>query len=350
MRDLSALLADVDLQGRSWCYSQIGECTCVSIPPVPALVFHAVIHGSIRLVCGQETVELAAGDAVFVLPGAAHALRPPRSAAAVVHEFLRAERQADAPQTLTFSESQGPTWARLLTGLLRAHWPPEVDLMALPKLIKVNRGGPAATIFTPTALASAAAGSGSAALLTRMASLLLIGELRSHPQFTRRLVPSGDDPLARAMNLIRSNPSHGWTVDRLARAVGMGRSCFAEQFTRKFGRAPMETVTCERMERAAALVRDGKLKITDISEIVGYGSEAAFSRRFAAHFGMSAKAMRDRAKESTDDLASAIPRRFLSSVGPAAPQRCVEESSSATEARRSAARRTRTILLQAKVS
>jgi hypothetical protein len=61
------------------------------------------------------------------------------------------------------------------------------------------------------------------------------------------------------------------------------------------------------MEHAAKLLCQGKLKIAEISEMAGYGSEAAFSRRFTRHFGLSPSAMRERAKQTSSEPKSAVP-------------------------------------------
>ena len=60
--------------------------------------------------------------------------------------------------------------------------------------------------------------------------------------------------------------------------------------------APMEVVAEKRMEHAAGLLRLGRLKVAEISELAGYGSEAAFSRRFTRHFGISPSQMRENAR------------------------------------------------------
>jgi AraC-like DNA-binding protein len=137
-------------------------------------------------------------------------------------------------------------------------------------------------------------GAGSTALLTRLAALLLVAGLRADPRCRQLFAPPRRDPIAQALQLIEANPSASWTVERLARSVGMGRSNFAAHFTQEVGRAPMEVVAEQRMEHAATLLRQGKLKIAEISEMAGYSSEAAFSRRFTRHFGVSPSQMRER--------------------------------------------------------
>ena len=48
-----------------------------------------------------------------------------------------------------------------------------------------------------------------------------------------------------------------------------------------------------RMEQAARLLGKGSLKVAEVAELCGYGSEAAFSRRFTRHFGKSPSLLRD---------------------------------------------------------
>ena len=72
----------------------------------------------------------------------------------------------------------------------------------------------------------------------------------------------------------------------------MGRSSFAARFVKELGRTPIKALTEERMKHAANFLKETDLKITEISERVGYRSEAAFIRRFTSHFGISPGKMR----------------------------------------------------------
>lgn len=76
----------------------------------------------------------------------------------------------------------------------------------------------------------------------------------------------------------------------------MGRSSFAVRFTAQVGRTPMDVVTDSRMRCSAELLQQGELKIIEISARAGYRSEAAFSRRFRRHFGVSPRGMRRNAQ------------------------------------------------------
>lgn len=319
-KSVSDLLAGLDLRGQTWCYSDLGSDAGFSVPPCDAVLFHAVLHGSARIACaGGAMMELGAGDAVFVLSGEAHALRTSQGSQATTHEFLRDEPAVDVPPSIAFGAGAtgfGRIAARLLSGKLRASWPGEVNRTTLPSLLPLGPGaqdgggaigGVLAGLMTPQALALAGIGPGSAALLTRLSAMLLIAGLRTDPGCRQFFAPPRQDPIADALRLIAANPAANWTVERLARSVGMGRSNFAAHFTQAVGRAPMELVAEQRMEHAASLLRQGKLKIAEISELAGYGSEAAFSRRFTRHFGLSPSQMRDRARAAAADPKASNP-------------------------------------------
>jgi AraC-like DNA-binding protein len=298
-RSLSDLLSGLELHGQTWCYSDLGAPAGFSIPPGEAVLFHAVLHGSVRVACASgEVAELDEGDIAVVLSGEAHALRTCPESGASTHAFLRENRSVDIPPTFALGEG-GRVRSRVLSGRLQADWPGEVNRAALPSLLRISgKGSAAAVLLRPDALAMAGMGAGSTALLSRLAALLLVASLRAEPRCRQLFAPPRRDPIAQALQLIDANPSANWTVELLARSVGMGRSNFAAHFTQAMGRAPMEGVAEQRMEHAATLLSQGKLKIADISEMAGYSSEAAFSRRFTRHFGVSPSRMREQARAS----------------------------------------------------
>lgn len=290
-RSLSDLLGDVRLSGRTWTYGDFaGQAGC-AVAPGDAVFVHAVIHGDVRLACtGGAMAELGPGDIAMVLSGEAHALRTTAGAQAQPHEGLRHDRDCDIPPATAFGDGPRVT-ARVLSARLHAQWPGEVSRAALPSLLRAGTG-----VLQPDALPLAGMGAGSSALLTRLAETLLIAALRADPACRRILSAETRDPIEDAQQLIAADPAQPWTVESLARAVGMGRSNFAAHFTQAVGKAPMEVVAERRMEHAATLLRQGRMKIAEISELAGYGSEAAFSRRFSRHFGMTPSQMREDAR------------------------------------------------------
>ena len=48
----------------------------------------------------------------------------------------------------------------------------------------------------------------------------------------------------------------------------------------------------QRMEKAAALLREGKLNVSQVAQEVGYASLKNFSAAFKSYFGVTAREMR----------------------------------------------------------
>jgi AraC-like DNA-binding protein len=103
-----------------------------------------------------------------------------------------------------------------------------------------------------------------------------------------------DEFVGRALGLLHDRAAHDWTLDELAREVGMSRSAFAERFTRLVGEPPIQYLMRWRMQMAARLLTEGSAKVGAIALEVGYDSEAAFSRAFKKVAGVSPAAWRQR--------------------------------------------------------
>lgn|GEM_PF-1904899 len=297
-RSLSDVLAEMELSGQSWCYCDLGSSGGYSLPPADAVYFHAVLHGTVRAASPSGgLIELRAGEGVAVLSGEAHALRVSPEAAAPTLDFLREGRRVDIPPTFTLGQSSSVV-ARVLSGRLSVTLPAGATRHTLPAFLQLDAaaGTSWAELLQPAALRLAGVGPGSAALLTKLAALIITAQLRADPDCRQMFSPERQDPIGQALRLIAGNPSANWSVERLARSVGMGRSNFAAHFSARVGRAPMEVVAEQRMEHAAQLLRKGSLKIAEVSELCGYGSEAAFSRRFTRHFGISPSQTREAAR------------------------------------------------------
>lgn len=297
---LSDLLAEIELSGQSWCYCDLGAAGGYSLPPADAAYFHAVLHGTVRVASPSGgLIEIGPGEAIAVLSGEAHALRISPDSPAPTLDFLREERQVDIPPTFPLGQSSAVV-ARVLSGRLSVTLPTGAARQTLPPFLRLGdaTGAGWAALLRPEALPLSGIGPGSAALLTKVAALMIVAQLRSDPDCRQMFSPERQDPIGQALRLIAGNPSANWSVERLARSVGMGRSNFAAHFSAQVGRAPMEVVAEQRMEQAAQLLRKGSLKIAEVSELCGYGSEAAFSRRFTRHFGTSPSQMREAARSS----------------------------------------------------
>jgi len=95
--------------------------------------------------------------------------------------------------------------------------------------------------------------------------------------------PLRDRHIERALELLNADIAKRWTVELLARAVGLSRPVFARRFVHVLGLSPMRYLTEKRLRLAAALLFDSEATLSEVANRVGYRSEFAFSRAFKRH-------------------------------------------------------------------
>jgi AraC-like DNA-binding protein len=238
---------------------------------------------------GAKTIAITEGDILFVLSGEVHSLRQMMGALPRPMPKPEDGPQSDRPSRMTVGE--GAIAARLLCGSLQVRWPSGQRPRGLPGMLRINRGQ---SIIGLDRLWQAAEGEGATALLNHAATLLLMNGLREHPRCQALFDESNQlDPIDRAKQLIELHPFRSWTVEVLARKVGMSRSNFCARFTARTGATPMDMLTRERMNHAVHLLTKTDLKIAQIGERIGYQSEAGFHHRFTAFFGMPPRRLRE---------------------------------------------------------
>lgn len=105
--------------------------------------------------------------------------------------------------------------------------------------------------------------------------------------------------------------SHGeWPIARLASVSGVSAAHFARSFREAFGVPPHRYLLTRRIERAAALLRDTNLSITDIAFETGWNSLGTFGRIFRDIMGESPSELRAREKAARHAL-NEVPHCFV---------------------------------------
>ncbi len=95
-----------------------------------------------------------------------------------------------------------------------------------------------------------------------------------------------DAHVGEALRLIHARPREVWTLDRLAREVGLSRTAFASRFTHYVEVSPMQYLARWRLQLAGHLLERPDISIAQAGAEVGYESEAAFNRAFKKFVGM----------------------------------------------------------------
>jgi AraC-like DNA-binding protein len=294
---LSEFLNLIDVRSQCWCFVEMRSSGNFRIPRSDGIMFYAVLNGKAKITRGRTGVLLLRpGDIAMVVSGEAHAVRCERAPAVNVFDFLHQFEYVDAPPDITLGE--GRPLARLLCGNLKVRWPGGHVPQGMPAFLTLKATNSPVDLNSE-ALARISHGGGASSVLTRMAALLFTAALRGHPDLDRIFRDAMVvDPVQRALDFIHAHPFQDWTVEGLARKVGMGRSNFAARFTEEVGKPPMAVLMEERMNHAAMLLENTDLKVSEISEQIGYRSEAAFSRRFASRFGIAPGRMRDHFRQA----------------------------------------------------
>jgi len=132
---------------------------------------------------------------------------------------------------------------------------------------------------------------GAEILLAKLSELLFVETIRRYVKalpdgHTGWLASLRDPHLAKALALLHGRPEHPWTVEELAREVGLSRTVLAERFAHYLGQPPIQYLTKWRLSFAADRLRDGRTSIGRLAEQVGYDSEASFTRAFKREFGL----------------------------------------------------------------
>jgi transcriptional regulator GlxA family with amidase domain len=119
--------------------------------------------------------------------------------------------------------------------------------------------------------------------------------------------------LLRAKDRMDAASHEEWPVRRLARVSGVSEAHFARSFKDAFGVPPHRYLLTRRIERAAALLRDTDLAVTEIAFQTGWNSLGTFGRTFRDITGESPGELRAREKAVSHEL-ERVPHCFVAAA------------------------------------
>ncbi|MGA0567841.1 AraC family transcriptional regulator [Rathayibacter sp. KR2-224] len=211
-------------------------------------------------------------------------------------------------------ELRGLEPGEIIVTRLRAAGPTR-GLELLPELIGVNRLAeldPAIDLLasrmgrlSPTDRHRA----GDSVICGRMATTIIAVAIRAWAEGD--CAPAGwlepvEDPfVARVLDAIHEDPGHQWTVGRLAAVAAMSRTIFAERFRTQVGQSPASYLTQVRMDAAMSYLSKDGLTVSETARMLGYDSDAGFSRAFRRHTGWAPSAWRQKAAHNAPFAISA---------------------------------------------
>ena len=273
------------------------HCRPVLGPASHLIPYHYVVEGDFQIrVEGQAggSLTIGTGEIVLLPRNDLHLIGSDLSLPPVAgRDIIRPPKDGRL-----FSIHHGGAGARTLIicgflGCASAECNPVIS--TLPPLLKLNveQGGAAEWIrstFQYAAEQISAGRPGSETVLAKLSELLFVEAVRRYAETlpecqTGWLAGLRDTHVARALALIHRDIARPWTVDALGREVGLSRSALADRCMRLIGVPPMHYLASWRMQVANEKLRNTSASLAQIAEIVGYNSEAAFSRAFKKAFG-----------------------------------------------------------------
>ncbi|HEX4942920.1 MAG TPA: AraC family transcriptional regulator, partial [Usitatibacteraceae bacterium] len=314
MDALSEVLRLASLTGHVLADATAGGAWCVAVPAASSRAFaHVVLEGECTLQAGDSgPIALRAGDVAFAARGEGHLLGSdlsiePTPFAALLRPPVAGEL---APVTLG-GTGRRTRWVTLAISADRHLAEPL--FASLPPVLKASLRGTAPLGWLSDSLGLCLSGSdaprpGGAAALSRVAELVLIEALRRHVE---ELPPGGSGWLAAlndryvgaALALVHGRPGEHWTVERLARQVGLSRSALAERFSLVVGEPIFGFLTRVRLQLAAHKLATTTHSIEAIAEGAGYEAVSSFSRAFKRTFGKPPTVWRRKSRRRRPALA-----------------------------------------------
>ena len=303
------------MDGAFYCASRLSAPWGMSLPAMAGYVwFHAAVTGSFTLLADDDrAVPVSAGELALVPHGTGHRLQ---SAPGVpTPNILSIDREivSDRYETLRYGGGGAETY--VICGAVRLEHPAAHQLVrSLPATIVVSTSDDDTEWLHSTLRLLGAearqARPGSEAVITRLADIIVIQAIRawldSDPAARTGWLGALRDPLiGQAIALIHTEPGYPWTVANLASRLAMSRSAFAARFTELVGEPAMVYVTGWRMHLAFASLQGGAKTVGQLSQELGYRSEAAFARAFKRVMGLPPGAVRPRAPCRSHDRGSA---------------------------------------------
>jgi len=270
------------------------------------IAFHVMTEGSAWAeVIGraEPPIHFRAGEIVVFPAGDRNVMASAPGMQGTLDESLY-YRPADRllPFSLTMNADPGTDPCRFVCGYLGCDSRPFNPLLAaLPHVVhsplSQTSQGWLTSLLDVAVKESVERNTGSEVMLAKLAELMFVEVMRNHidtlPEDARGWFAGlRNRQIGAALRLIHGRPTDPWTLDSLAREVGMSRSAFADKFTAYVQVPPMEYLGRWRAQIASRLLTTQGVSIAQAAAEVGYQSEAAFNRAFKRYVGVTPGAWR----------------------------------------------------------
>lgn len=270
--------------------------------PGQVICYHVVTEGSMLLSVGDEApVEVRAGEIVLLPRNDPHTMASEAGLTPVnAGELLQPSVDGGMAR---INHGGGGERTNLVCGFLGSEGGYNPLIAALPTVLTLDiREGmlrewvEASVRFAANELALGRLASSN--VMSRLSETLFVEAVRQYSSSLSGkqagwLNGLNDPQIARALLLLHRDIAAPWSADSLAKEVALSRSAFMDRFKSVIGVPPIRYLTMWRLETAKLQLRESDKPAGQIAHLVGYESEAAFSRAFKREFGLSPSQWRE---------------------------------------------------------
>jgi len=285
------------LDGSLYCRSELTAPWGIDMPSFDGyMIFHVVTSGHCWLeVEGEEPRLLQQGSLTLVPHGNGHCIRSSPSARAMPLFDIPVERVSDRYEVMRYGGDGDLT--QLTCGVVSFDQLAGQQLVAqLPEVLQIDSWDEEEDSWLQSTLRfisreASELRPGGETVITHLADILIIQAIRTWidqaPEANQGwLAALRDKHVGKALAAIHREPEKDWTVDSLAREVGMSRSGFSARFTNLVGESAKRYLTQWRMQLARVQLQQTSDSLSVLADRLGYQSEAAFCRAFKRVFGV----------------------------------------------------------------
>lgn len=247
-----------------------------------SLVRHAHPHCHVLLKVDGSNTSFLVGDRVAPLTDETAVLVNAWTPHAYIHRH-------DAPRTIILALYIEPHWL----GNFRSNWVSSGDAgffgstagEVTPRIKKLAVELASCMVHAPTSVKEheRILGDLMVAVIERFSEWKSVGAILRENSRTN----SVDWRIRKAISLIKNDKSTPESVDRLAKDAGMSRANFFRVFEQSTGVTPRVFMNVIRLERAVHAAVHSDVSFGDLSDELGFSTQAHFTRFFRDHAGVA---------------------------------------------------------------
>lgn len=284
------------------------QAWAMRFPCLKSMGFHVITRGEAWLWKPDqpEPLHLKSGDIAFMARGMVHTIsthRDPELVAQAQEAELCEPQQAGLPSSPLLAMISGAyqLWNEPIHPLFK-----ELPEWVILRSENLNYADSLQHSLQLLASELAQPALGSEAICSSLLDILFYLILRRSLELEQGRVRSWsravEDPyVGKALQIMHAQPTQDWSLELLAREVGLSRSGFALKFKQVLGDTPLHYLATLRMLLAMEQLNETDSNLETVARAVGYQDAFSFSKSFKKLVGVSPKVFR---QQNQADLAS----------------------------------------------